>query len=555
MVDHEPRPIDPEELGVETAARKVQIEPLRDKRGRIRWKLPSQTEEGNLQIGISNVQWLFLSAFPEFEQQFPRDEIGMIVTEKRENARDFILQHLGTSRDFVKYIGDTPLNSVSAPYFERSFIVAIRRSFSSWGIEFEDEQKRLVWTKEGNTLEENKHLGIHNLQGIMLSKIPEIRGALVQIDGQIVVSPSQRDQIKTVILEKCGGQTIFESVFGPSSLTRTIAPYFNGSYIHALTASLEAWGIQVFLQDFSNRQRLWAGKTEAECIANMQTIWLETYPEFTQLFPFQKDGFIKAEKRDEARIYILERMGRAVDFKAVFGSYSITQRSVVPYFDGSFITAVRKTFKNWGINFTTRDFIKRNLWKGKEKDEILETMRVIFLEEHPEFREMFLNEDLGRVEPEKAQGAKLFILECIGSVEKFTKMFPRGYVVSGHSYVSAIEEAFAPVGVQFQPGEIQEFAQSNRRNRTDAPQGWMTNNGVANMFGRYFKYVRDITERYRLEHPEWFRAYCTASGHAYEYYAPELISKIKELSEESTGRITISPEEADERLMGYFEEK
>ena len=63
---------------------------LRDAQGRIQWNVAGNTPEQNEQIGIGNIQALFLTKFPDFDELFPRDEDGTIAEEEREEARNFI---------------------------------------------------------------------------------------------------------------------------------------------------------------------------------------------------------------------------------------------------------------------------------------------------------------------------------------------------------------------------------------------------------------------------------------------------------------------------------
>ncbi|MDP3987594.1 MAG: hypothetical protein Q8P80_00415 [Candidatus Levybacteria bacterium] len=123
---------------------------LRDNKGRIRWKLKGNTDEQNGELAIRNIQGLFLEKFPEFDGMFPRQEDGKILENKREEARDFILESVGTYHKFISVIGFTAADSkISVPYLEGSFKVAIRKSFISWGIKFQfDKEKESLFPKD-----------------------------------------------------------------------------------------------------------------------------------------------------------------------------------------------------------------------------------------------------------------------------------------------------------------------------------------------------------------------------------------------------------------------
>lgn len=132
-------------LEVESVLDKAQVVPatpetqeipmvLRDKRGRVVWKLPGNTPEENEQLGIRNIQARFLEQFPEFNELFPRGEDGKIMEEKREEAKFFIVEHLGLIEKFQKVMGDSK-RSIS--YFQRNYRVALSKSFEDWGIQFD----------------------------------------------------------------------------------------------------------------------------------------------------------------------------------------------------------------------------------------------------------------------------------------------------------------------------------------------------------------------------------------------------------------------------------
>lgn len=144
MIDHHPKFIDPKELGVVEASgiNHAQAQAplpavLRDGGGRVRWGIRGNTLEQNEQIGISNVQSLFLARFPEFDLRFPKQEDGTISKELQEAAKAFIVTTLADREKIVDVVGATVQNKRSTPYFEGSVLVAIEKSFSPWGIHFD----------------------------------------------------------------------------------------------------------------------------------------------------------------------------------------------------------------------------------------------------------------------------------------------------------------------------------------------------------------------------------------------------------------------------------
>lgn len=117
----------------------IGIEIPRDKRGRVRWKLPGNTPKQDEQLGIRNIQTLFLERFPEFNESFPRGADGSIALEKRQRAGEFILKRVGTLMEFREVFGASPLTHRGMPYFKRSFRLAIGKSFSCWGIDLPEQ--------------------------------------------------------------------------------------------------------------------------------------------------------------------------------------------------------------------------------------------------------------------------------------------------------------------------------------------------------------------------------------------------------------------------------
>ncbi|MEK7517379.1 MAG: hypothetical protein AAB583_02425 [Patescibacteria group bacterium] len=111
---------------------------LRDTRGRVLWKLHGNTPEENEQLGIQNVQGLFLESHPDFLEHFPLGEDGKIVEDKREEAKMYILDKIQNIKDFLTVIGSSPLRKNSVPYFKGSHISVNQKSFRPWGINIEE---------------------------------------------------------------------------------------------------------------------------------------------------------------------------------------------------------------------------------------------------------------------------------------------------------------------------------------------------------------------------------------------------------------------------------
>ncbi len=131
-----------ERFNTTTEATKKPILPavLRDGRGRVVWKLSGNNPEQDEQLGITNIQGLFLEAFPNFESFLALNENGVLEVpiDKRGKAKQFILEKIGTIKRFGKTLGYSVRKRKIIPYFEGSHFVAIKKSFTLWGISFEE---------------------------------------------------------------------------------------------------------------------------------------------------------------------------------------------------------------------------------------------------------------------------------------------------------------------------------------------------------------------------------------------------------------------------------
>jgi len=136
---------------------------LRDARGRIRWTLPGNTPEENEQLGIRNVQALFLENFPGFDELYPRGEDGKIPEDKGEETKSFILDKIGTQRKQSALFGSTPLNTRKVSYFGSPEVI-IRKSFSPWGLQFENPHK------------ETKLIGETSSEVVLFMALPQLDG-------------------------------------------------------------------------------------------------------------------------------------------------------------------------------------------------------------------------------------------------------------------------------------------------------------------------------------------------------------------------------------------
>jgi len=299
----------------------------RDARGtRVLWRLEGNMPEQNEQLGIRNVQGLFFEQFPEFNDLFPRGEDGMIPEDKREEAKEFILEKIGALKEFKVHIGVYSIIKNKFPHFEGSHLIAIRKSFIVWGLNFKDfnylqEDK---WTTK-NQVRDEFGIGQKALK-TLLSGIPSRIG-----------------------IARRGGTTIFYDRISLDQ--KVLAPPINDVNREGKTPSVnrDSRGRTIW-----NLPRNTSEQNEQLGIRNVQGLFLERFPEFDELFPKDEYGLIVESKRERAKRFILEKMQSQKNFNSVIGP-SPSHNRVTPYFNGSHIIALHKSFAPWGININQED--------------------------------------------------------------------------------------------------------------------------------------------------------------------------------------------------------
>lgn len=88
-------------------------------------------------------------------------------------------------------------------------------------------------------------------------------------------------------------------------------------------------------------------------INNMQALFLERFPEFIELFPLGDDGKIAQDYKEDATIFIYQRVGSKQSFQSVISSTPISKDSKrhTSLLDRSYIVVMRRVFEPWGIEF------------------------------------------------------------------------------------------------------------------------------------------------------------------------------------------------------------
>ena len=218
----------------------------RDRRGRVIWKIPGNSNEQNEQLAKSNLQALFLAQFPEFGGMFERGVDGMIIDSKRNAAKEYILEKLPDNKAFTKVFGTSPLNAQQYPYFLGSYVVAIQESFLGWGIAFNNESHlprdnrgRIHWKRlrsnsehRSELLEEEARLlmekGIHiSLDGLLEAGMYDFWNAVNQfypgkinaLKEKLGITSRKRKNFTTLVTSPEKGLPRYDNGdFSPASL-------------------------------------------------------------------------------------------------------------------------------------------------------------------------------------------------------------------------------------------------------------------------------------------------------------------------------------------------
>ena len=80
--------------------------------------------------------------------------------------------------------------------------------------------------------------------------------------------------------------------------------------------------------------------------------------------------------------------------------------------------------------------------------------------------------------------------------------------------------------------ELVEVIKKDFRDREYAPEGWRTRGELAQELGRKSTTIKAMAERFRVDHPDWFKKYFDQQQKRYEYYAPDLVEAIRKESQD-----------------------
>lgn len=329
------------------------VEPLSDlvmrrSNGTIIWSLPNNSPEENEQTGNQNIRGLIWEQIPESRELLSAITAGTASEEEKVRLRLLILSNCKNFRDFTKLFTDSPTKKEVTPYFLGYYVLVLRKSLAPLGIKIKYTDFPFP---KGLWRELTKEQAIAMLQEMLIDEYPDFKSFLSEDGTKVTEELSQ--EAKKFILDRTVNQASRRLIFPPSATVKKLCPHFSGSVIEVARCLVEAWGIPFRLRDIKMNRGLWKDKNEDECIRTLQTFWVEIFPEFKQLLISEEHD--QENKMDSIVRYIIQRAGTRFKFELVFGG-SCLARATVPFFEGSYKLALKKTFSPWGIIIKDSDF-------------------------------------------------------------------------------------------------------------------------------------------------------------------------------------------------------
>lgn len=409
-VDHNPRSIDPRELGIDLPKGYMRPGVIRDKRGRVRWQIDEYSEEENTQSAINNIRFLFLQSFPEFDNLFPKNDTGIILEEYKDEAKRFIVDRIGSRDKFTRVIGATPICQKNI--FEASLNVALDQSFRAWGVDFAFKNAPPGWiTNRALQKKTQKHEGtVRSVANKHRKEHPE--WFQVYLDS----SNKQREHYAPDLVTSIK-KTFEQYTYTPvdwlpvSRLTRQLGYYYEG-------------------------------------IRRIAELTRETHPEWFR------------QHRTKAGI-------REV--------YSPELVNLIK----EQVTANQPPSEGWLVLRQLARQLKRSPQTVKE-----------------------IAYRIGQNHPEWIKGVQ-------GSGG--TQLHYAPELIEEVKRKEQEENVFANQALQF------------------APEGWLTNSGLAKLLGIHFNNAKKIAERFRESQPGSFQIYFDSKGRPREHYSSDLVETIKKI--------------------------
>ncbi len=103
------------------------------------------------------------------------------------------------------------------------------------------------------------------------------------------------------------------------------------------------------------------------------------------------------------------------------------------------------------------------------------------------------------------------------------------YRLEHPEWIKIFRDTTGKTVVHYSP-ELQAIIEKRFNKESPAPLGWLTKKEIVGVTNQTYHTIETVIESFRSKHPEWFGKFQHKNHRIFEYYSPELISKIKEFS-------------------------
>ena len=311
------------------------------------YQFDGTTAEEAEENGIKSVRAALERFEPEIweEYQVYKEEPGISSTTHLRDLQDSVYQL--SIAHFNKWKLSIALRQKSSPYFEGSYITALIKSLP----ELELNPYAFQYQFDGASEDEAEANGIKSVEAALERFVPQIwdEYALLRDKGSQGFSIERFQSLKDMVYNLKSKHLIAWGLQG--TIRRPTAPYFNGSYKIALVKSLPLLNLSVggfdayrdFVLKFRWNQGVDQGIQNIHSVveAEKSELWFK-YQQFVQ----NQKSFSTQEINDlKNQIYDISLS----DFN-IWGLAAATSTTTAPYFEGSHITALIKSFPELSLN-------------------------------------------------------------------------------------------------------------------------------------------------------------------------------------------------------------
>jgi superfamily II DNA or RNA helicase len=345
-----------------------------------------------------------------------------------ELAKEILLTKISGIDDFISIFNGSPIRE-NVPYFEKSYVVALQKAFPGLELEAKDFGiSGLNWTNESNAI-----ASIHKLAK---QNFPEFWSAYEQ---------GAYSQAKTILCAKISGRRDFSTVF-TKSLQQIES--FEGKYVLALQKSFPE--LELLAIDFGID---WTD--ESKGIISMHKLAEQNLPEFW--IAYKQGDYAKA------KTLLSEKISKIEEFKVIFTN-SPFKKYVAPYFEGSYLVALQKSFPE--LQLKVADF--RLSWTTEENG--IASMHRLARQNLPDFWIAY--------EQGNYLKAKKLLGESISGLNDFSTIFTTSPITKiatayfRQSYLVALQKSFPALSLEKSDLGASESIDTKQPNRIVRTHHW-----------------------------------------------------------------------------------